>query len=93
MYAGPHLLFSPETGEPTHLTSGVCLNSNYTLCNDNPAPGYYDYTFTSVQPVNTKTDDEAMLTIGVDESAFLVAGAGIFAEPESECLVSRQQRN
>lgn len=53
----PHLLFSPETGEPTHLTTGVCLNSNYTLCNDNPAPGYFDYTFTSVQPINMKTDD------------------------------------
>ena len=54
---GPHLIFSPETGEPTHLTSGVCLNKNYTLCNDNPAPGYFDYTFTSVQPIKTKTDD------------------------------------
>lgn len=57
-FTGPHLLFSPETGEPTHLTSGVCLNSNYTLCNDNPYPGYFDYTFTSVQPIKTlKSDD------------------------------------
>jgi hypothetical protein len=45
----PHLIFDPSSGEPTHLCTGVCLNSNWTLCNDNPYPGYYDYTFTSVQ--------------------------------------------
>ena len=30
-----------------------------TLCNNNPWPGYFDYTFTSVQPIATKTDDES----------------------------------
>lgn len=45
----PHLIFDPSSGEPTHLCTGVCLNSNWTLCNDNPFPGYFDYTFTSVQ--------------------------------------------
>ena len=47
----PHLIFDPSTGEPTHLCTGVCLNSNYTKCNDNPWPGYADRTFTNVQPV------------------------------------------
>lgn len=54
----PHLIFDPTTGDPSHLCTGVCLNSNYSLCNDNPWPGYFDYTFTSVQPIlaaNTST--------------------------------------
>lgn len=48
----PHLIFDPVTGDPTHLSTGVCLLDSWELCNDNPWPGYYDYTFTSVQPVN-----------------------------------------
>ena len=43
----PHLLFDPVTAEPTHLCTGVCLNDNYTKCNDNPWPRYADRTFTS----------------------------------------------
>ena len=35
-----------------------CRHSD-TLCNNNPWPGYFDYTFTSVQPIATKTDDES----------------------------------
>ena len=47
----PHLLFDPVTGKPTHLTTGVCLNPDYRKCNDNPWPGYFDYTLTSVAPI------------------------------------------
>ena len=47
----PHLIFDPVSGVPTHLSTGVCLNPNYTKCNDNPGDGYYDRTFTSVQPI------------------------------------------
>ena len=50
----PHLLFDPVTAEPTHLCTGVCLNDNYTKCNDNPWPGYADRTFTSVQPIQQR---------------------------------------
>ena len=38
----------------------MCLNSNYTLCNDNPYPGYFDYTFTSVQPIKTTKSDRRL---------------------------------
>jgi hypothetical protein len=47
----PHLVFDAATGEPTHLTNGVCLNSNWMECNNNPWPGYFDYTFTTVAPI------------------------------------------
>ena len=50
-FPGRHLLFDPVTGKPTHLTNGVCLNSNYSLCNGNPWPGYFDYSLTSVAPL------------------------------------------
>ena len=36
----PHLIFDPQTGEPTHLTNGVCLNGDWVQCNNNPRPGY-----------------------------------------------------
>ena len=99
----PHLVFDPSTGQPTHLTNGVCLDGDWvsvfprspprtsflfnsmmrclykemhlnlktmlirvqyrqhddaTLdskarCNDNPYPGYFDYTFTTVAPLQT----------------------------------------
>lgn len=47
----PHLIFDPLTGQPTHLTNGVCLNGNWAQCNNNPYPGYFDYTFTTVAPL------------------------------------------
>ena len=50
----PHLIFDAATGEPTHLTNGVCLNGNWALCNNNPYPGYFDYTFTTVAPLQTR---------------------------------------
>ena len=49
----PHLVFDPATGEPTHLTNGVCLHHDWAQCNNNPWPGYYDYTFTTVAPLQT----------------------------------------
>ena len=49
----PHLIFDPHTGEPTHLTNGVCLNGDWEECNNNPFPGFFDYTFTTVAPLQT----------------------------------------
>jgi hypothetical protein len=58
-------VFDAATGEPTHLTNGVCLNSDWEECNNNPWPGYFDYTFTTVAPIqrssvkNTKEEPVA----------------------------------
>ena len=49
----PHLIWDPHTGEPTHLTNGVCLNGDWEECNNNPFPGFFDYTFTTVAPLQT----------------------------------------
>ena len=51
----PHLIFDPSTGQPTHLTNGVCLNGDWAQCNNNPYPGYFDYTFTTVAPLGTRS--------------------------------------
>lgn len=49
----PHLVFDATTRQPTHLTNGVCLNGDWALCNNNPYPGFFDYTFTTVAPLKT----------------------------------------
>eukprot|EP01007_Sphenomonas_quadrangularis_P002684 NODE_443_length_1479_cov_149.490210_g327_i0.p1 GENE.NODE_443_length_1479_cov_149.490210_g327_i0~~NODE_443_length_1479_cov_149.490210_g327_i0.p1 ORF type:complete len:402 (+),score=90.41 NODE_443_length_1479_cov_149.490210_g327_i0:45-1250(+) len=47
----PHLLFDDDQN-PIALTNGICTTPDYHLCNANPAPGYFDTSFTLIQPVN-----------------------------------------
>jgi len=44
----PHLYFD-KNGNPTHIITGVCVNSDYEKCDRNYSPGHFDYTFTFVQ--------------------------------------------
>ena len=59
----PHLLFGAD-GAPVALSTGVCEvaagfdpatdpwgEARWAACNDNPWPGYFDRTFTHVQPI------------------------------------------
>ena len=57
----PHLIFDPASGEPTHLVNGVCLHDNWAECNNNPWPGYFDRTFTTVSPLNVRRQETHVL--------------------------------
>lgn len=39
----PHLYFD-KNQNPTHIVTGVCVNSVYEQCDRNMSPGYYDYS-------------------------------------------------
>jgi hypothetical protein len=47
----PHLVLDPATRKPVALTNGVCLNGDWAQCNNNPWPGFFDLTFTTVAPI------------------------------------------